>query len=131
VKSRLVVAAVAAASFVIVCGRPSHADEKPTMYMKQKLEMSQNILSSLTQGDFKSVEQNALQMNVVNALEKLVAKDQPHYKEYMRQLTVFETANRELQRMASEKNIEGATLAYTQMTVSCVQCHKLIRDAKK
>ena len=130
-KSRLAVAALAAACVVVVCGRPSHADEKPTEYMKQKLEMSQNILSALTQGDFKSVERSALQMNVVNFLEKQVAKDQPQYKEYVRQLTVFETANRELQRMASEKNIEGATLAYTQMTVSCVQCHKLIRDAKK
>jgi cytochrome c556 len=132
VKSKVVLVALLAGCFVVACGRPASADDdKPTQWMKQKLEMSQNILSALTQGDFKSVEHNAQQMNVVNYLEKMVVQDQPHYKEYMRQLNVFETANRELLRQASAKNIEGATLAYTQLTVSCVQCHKLVRDAKK
>ncbi len=130
-KSKFAFAALVAGSFVVFCGHPSKADDRPANWMKQKLEMSQNILAGLTKGDFKSVETNALQMNVVNFLEKEVAQDQPYYKEYSRQLNAFETANRELLRQASAKNIEGATLAYMQLTISCVQCHRIIRDAKK
>ena len=118
-------------ALIMTCGRPAGAEEKPSDWMKQKLEMSQKILAGLTQGDFEAVETNAQKMNVVNHLEKLVAADQPHYKEYMRQLNAFETANRELLRQSAAKNIEGSTLAYMQLTVSCVHCHRVVRDAKK
>jgi len=128
---KAVVFVLLASSLVIVRGSSSKADEKSAHWMKQKLEMSQNILAGLTKGDFKAIESNGLQMNIVSFLEKEVAQDKPYYKEYMRQLDAFETANRELLRQASTKNIEGATLAYMQLTVSCVQCHKIVRDAKK
>ena len=130
-KRTLLLLAAITAGILLTCGRPAPADEKPTDWMKQKLEMSQNILAGLTKGDFESIEANALKMNVVNYLEKQVAADQPQYKEYMRQLTAFETANRDLLRQSAKKNIEGSTLAYVQLTLSCVQCHKIVRDAKK
>src|SRR5262245_40471326 len=130
-KQLLCVTIAIGGSLLVTCGRPAVADEKPSDWMKQKLEMSQNILAGLTKGDFDAVETNAQKMNVVNHLEKLVAADQPHYKEYMRQLAAFESANRELLRQSGKKNIEGSTLAYVQLTVSCVQCHRVVRDAKK
>lgn len=130
-KRALFLLAAIAAGVLLTCGRPAEADEKPTDWMKQKLEMSQNILAGLTKGDFDAIEANAQKMNLVNYLEKQIAADQPHYKEYTRQLTAFETANRDLLRQAAKKNIEGSTLAYMQLTVSCVQCHKIVRDAKK
>ena len=37
----------------------------------------------------------------------------------------------ELIRQAGKKNLGGATLAYTQLTLSCVHCHNVVRDAKK
>lgn len=122
--------AVAAVSFLTTV-QPGRAEEKPTDWMQLKLQMSQEILAGLTRGDFAAVETHAQKMNVVNFMEKLVTADKPHYKEYTRQLQAFETANRELLRQSAAKNAEGATLAYVQLTISCVQCHKLIRDAKK
>ena len=38
---------------------------------------------------------------------------------------------KELIRQAERKNVSGATLAYTQLVSSCVQCHTVVRDAKK
>lgn len=122
--------AVAAMS-CLAAVQPGRAEEKPTDWMQLKLQMSQEILAGLTRGDFQAVETHAQKMNVVNFMEKLVTADKPHYKEYTRQLQAFETANRELLRQSAAKNAEGATLAYVQLTISCVQCHKLIRDAKK
>jgi cytochrome c556 len=51
-------------------------------------------------------------------------------KEYKRQTALFEFANEELVRQANAKNVEGATLAYNRLTVTCVQCHRVVRDAK-
>ncbi len=40
-------------------------------------------------------------------------------------------ANREIVRQAENKNIDGVALAYSQLTLSCVNCHKLLRDSKE
>lgn len=108
--------------------KKSGDQEKASIWMKKKLEFSQNILTGLTEGDFDKVGLNAKAMNYLGYLEKWARADRPDYK---RQLSYFEFANQELLRQAREKNVEGATLAYNQLTISCVQCHKLVRDLKK
>jgi cytochrome c556 len=137
-KSSLRIAVILACGAVFATISPTVADDKPdpspekaSAWMKQKLELSQNILSGLTQGDFEAVELNAQRMNIVNYLEKWSAADKPEYKDYKRQLSYFEMANRELLRQSRAKNVEGATLAYNQLTVSCVQCHQIVRKNKK
>jgi hypothetical protein len=65
---------------------------------------------------------------VVAYLAKADAADLP---EYQRQVRYFDDANKELIRQADNKNLSGATLVYTQLTLSCVQCHTVVRDAKK
>ena len=90
--------------------------------MRQKLRASQEILKGLADGDFTTIGANAQSMHVMDYLEKWVRADRP---EYRTQLRLFEFADRELIRSASERNLEAATLAYTQLTISCVNCHKL------
>lgn len=102
--------------------------EKASIWMKKKLEFSQNILAGLTECDFDKVRANAEAMDVLGYLEQWARADMPDYK---RQVSYFEFANRELIRQARAKNLDGATLAYNQLTVSCVQCHKIVRDMKK
>jgi hypothetical protein len=46
-------------------------------------------------------------------------------------LRLFEFADRELIRAAREENLYGATLAFTQLTISCVNCHKIVRSVPK
>ncbi len=50
---------------------------------------------------------------------------------YKTQLEVFATANEEIIRQADEDNVEGAALAFTQLTISCVNCHKQLRKIEK
>lgn len=111
--------------------KPTPTPDKAGEWMKKKLELSQAILDGLTHGDFAAVEGDAQRLNLVGYLEKLLTVDKPQYKEYMRQLSYFEMANRELLRQARAKNVEGAVLAYNQLNTSCVQCHKVVRDSKK
>ncbi len=136
--SSLRIAIVVATGLLLATIHPTTADEKPdpnaekaSAWMKQKLELSQNILAGLTKGDFEAVELNAQRMNIVNYLEKWAAADKPEYVDYKRQLSYFEMANREILRQSRAKNVEGATLAYNQLTVSCVQCHQIVRKDKK
>jgi cytochrome c556 len=47
--------------------------------------------------------------------------------EYRTQLQNFERANDQLIRHADAEQLDGAALAYVQLTLSCVDCHKVIR----
>ena len=102
--------------------------EKSATWMQRKLEHSQNILAGLTKADFAMIEANAGKMDDLNYLEQWGRDDLPEYK---RQLQYFSDANAELIRQAGKKNLGGATLAYTQLTLSCVHCHSVVRDVKK
>jgi hypothetical protein len=100
---------------------------KPDVWMKRKLEFSQEILAGLTEGDFEKVNVYAQTLNFVGYLSAWLRAEDADYK---RQVTYFEFAARELIRQSKEKNIDGAMLAYNQLTTSCVQCHKIVRAKK-
>jgi hypothetical protein len=103
------------------------ADEA-SLWMKQKLTASQLILAGLTKGDFDAIRKNASSMLAVGYLEQWFRSDVPNYKTMMKD---FEYANSSLMLAAQDKNLDAATLAYLQLTVSCVNCHKIVRDVKK
>jgi hypothetical protein len=103
-------------------------DDRPresSIWMKQKLVASQNILAGLTKGDYDSIEKNAQSMLAVSYLEKWVRAGTPGYRKLMQD---FESANKSLTVAARERNLDGATIAYVQLTLSCVHCHKIVRD---
>ncbi len=102
--------------------------QEASVFMKQKLSASQNILAGLTRADFDAIKKNAESMLVVGYLEKWVRADTPGYQKMMRD---FEYANKSLVLASREKNLDGATLAYVQLTFSCVHCHKLVRGDEK
>lgn len=120
---------------VVLCVAPSDGQEKksppqvkPDVWMKRKLEFSQEILAGLTEGNFAKVNDFAQMLNFVGYLSAWLRAEEPDYK---RQVTYFEFAAKELIRQSKEKNIDGAMLAYNQLTTSCVQCHKVVRAGKK
>jgi hypothetical protein len=104
------------------------AKKQASLWMKTKTKLSQDILVGLTEGDFEKIEKNASALNVAHFFDILFrAKNE----EYRQQTALFSAANKELIRQAEAKNIYGATLAYNQLTASCVQCHVIVRKANK
>jgi hypothetical protein len=93
--------------------------------MRSKLEHSKNVLGGLTTGDFEAIRKEAKAMRNLTVLERWFRADTPRYKA---QLNVFWFANDALIQAADEKNLDGAALAYTQLTLSCVNCHKYVRS---
>ncbi len=122
-----VVGIVAAIAFVLVAARVAGAAEaeESSFWMKKKMEYSEKILAGLAKANFEAIEKSAMSMNSLSQIENWIRAKSPAYKH---QLATFRSANKSLIRMAQDEDIDGATLAFMQLTQSCVQCHKLIRD---
>lgn len=95
-----------------------------TVGMKIKLDFAKNILEGLSTEDHAKVLEGAKAMRGMNEIESFVRGRSPAY---LTQLNIFRTATDALAESAAEKNLDGESLAYTQMTISCVNCHKVLR----
>jgi len=107
---------------------PETAETQPSVWMRKKLEYSRNILAGLSSEDFDKVAANAQAMQGMSRFEGFLRGKMPGYRT---QLEVFQDANEEIIRQAQKDNIEGAALAFTQLTISCVNCHKQLRAQSK
>lgn len=128
-KLRWVVATAVAT--LLVAGSALAADkekEEPgegSFWMQKKLEYSEKILAGLATADFEEIAKNARSMGALTQMEKWVRSGLPEYRS---QLRIFANANEQLIQAAEDEKLDGATLAYVQLTLSCVNCHKVVRD---
>jgi hypothetical protein len=99
-----------------------------SFWMRKKLEFSQNILGGIATADFDKILTNAEAMGRLSNIEGFIRRQTPGYQT---QLKLFEEALHEIVREAKHESVEGAGLAFTQMTFSCVNCHKRLREAEK
>jgi hypothetical protein len=103
-------------------------EKKPSFWMEKKLEYSQKILAALATQDFQEIGKKAHSLAALNQMERWVRAGVP---EYQAQLHIFQNANQQLINAANHENLDAAALAYVQLTMSCVNCHKVIRDTPK
>jgi hypothetical protein len=108
--------------------KESTADKSTSSWMKLKLDYSQKILAGIAKADFDQIVQSAEAMRNLTTVEGFVRGRVPGYST---QLEIFKDANMELIKQAKRDNVEGATLAFTQITLSCVNCHKKLREESK
>ena len=101
-------------------------EEQGSFWMQKKLEYSERILEGLAKEDYAEIAKNARSMNALSHMEKWVRASLPAYRA---QLRIFENANEQLITNADAEQLDGAALAYVQMTLSCVNCHKVVRDS--
>lgn len=105
------------------------ADAQPTpFWMRKKLDYAQQILGGIAEGDYDRIAHNAASMKALSRIEGFVRGRTPGYRT---QLQIFQDATEELMRQAEKENVDGAALAFTQLTISCVNCHKQLREAEK
>lgn len=101
-------------------------EHKPvSFWMEKKLEYTQDILRGLATGDLDDVAEKAEQMRLLSKVEGWIRSRKPGYSS---QLQAFEFANAEILRNARADNLDGATIGFQQLTISCVSCHKMIRN---
>ena len=117
---------------VVVADNPDKAREKTkkpskpvSFWMEKKLEYTQDILRGLATGELDQVAQRAEQMRLLSKVEGWVRNRKPGYRA---QFQAFEFANAEILRNSRADNLDGAAMAFQQLTISCVSCHKILRD---
>ena len=101
--------------------------DKEQVFMRTKLAHSQKVLEGLATEDFQTIASNSNQLKLIS----LDANWQVlQTEEYIRQSKEFRRAADRLTEAADKKNLDGAVLAYFQLTQSCVSCHKYVRDQR-
>ncbi|QDU26209.1 hypothetical protein ETAA8_12840 [Anatilimnocola aggregata] len=104
-----------------------HQGEPVSFWMKKKLDFSRHILEGIASGDCDKIAQSAQTMRSLGKIEAFMRGRNPGYRG---QLQAFDMSLDEIIRQANKDNIEGVTLGFNQLTVSCVQCHKQMRESK-
>ena len=107
--------------------RPAAAEIGPRPeLMQQKVASAQMILEGLATEDFPAIASGAETLERLTETQWRESSD----ADYGSLLKEFRLSSAELSRLAKEKNIDGAALAYLQLTLSCVNCHKALRPGK-
>ena len=94
-------------------------------FMKAKLAQAQAILEGLTVEDFDQIERNATAMFLLTKAEQWNASKDPQFIQHSKE---FERATTQLAKYARDKNLDGASLMYVQLTLNCIECHRFVRD---
>jgi hypothetical protein len=95
------------------------------LFMRKKLESSQSVLEGLALEDFDLIVKGAKDLKATSAAAEFMVIRDPIYTEHAAD---FRRVVDKLAKAAKEKRIDGATLAYMDMTMSCVECHKYVRN---
>jgi cytochrome c556 len=97
------------------------------VFMRAKLGHADKVLEGLAVEDFEMIERAAQELSLASLdsnWQVLQTED------YVRQSAEFRRSCDALKKAAQEKNLDGATLAWLEVTLKCVQCHKYVRDAE-
>jgi cytochrome c556 len=118
--------------FGLILGNASViADEAPkkrSPLMEKKLKNAQAILEGIAVLEFATVEKSAEELIQISKEAGWRALETPRYDLYSGD---FRRSAETLIKQSKAKNVEAATLAYMEMTMTCVKCHQHIREEKK
>lgn len=96
-------------------------------FMRRKLDLSREALQGIVTEDFPLIKKSA------DGLEKMSRQAEWevfHLDEYNHFSAEFRRIARSMGKQAEQKNIDGASMAYVQLTMSCVECHKFTRGVR-
>jgi hypothetical protein len=101
--------------------------DKVSDLMQKKLKHSQKILEGVAVGDFKKIADSADELVLISRDAEWKVKKTPRYELFSNQ---FRDNAEDLIKKAKDKNLDGAALAYVDLTLTCVRCHKYVREEK-
>ena len=96
--------------------------------MQRKLEYTHNILQALMLENFDAIERNSERLRQLSEASNW---NVIRTHEYTRHSSEFSRAVDALKKAAQEKDLDAAALAYVEMTLKCVQCHKYVRGVDR
>lgn len=122
----LLLAAMALAVAGIAASRvpPGRRTPATVEFMRDKLELSKRVLEGLATEDYDLIVSKARRLGAMSQESTWSLIEHPDYSrlsaEFRKNVELLATA-------AQNKNLDGVTLAYVRVTMSCVDCHKFVR----
>jgi hypothetical protein len=106
---------------------PGTPKQKKLTIMEQKLVAANKAMEGLALNDFTKIKENAEKLNDLSKLAAWKLIETPRYENYSEE---FQRITLKMAGQAKERNLEGAALAYVDMTLMCVKCHQHVREVK-
>lgn len=105
----------------------AYAQEQLRKLMIDKLENAQKILEGIATADFDKTGRHAENLlALANRAEWLAYKT----NRYELHSSEFRRAAETIVQRSRSKNLDGVTLAYMDLTMSCVRCHQYVREVR-
>ena len=119
-------------AFLLLAAVPalSRPPKEPTSVsdlMKKKLQHAQKVLEGVAVKDFDLITKNAEELILIsNEAEWKVLKT-PRYEIYS---SDFRRNAEALIKNAKDENLDAAALSYVDLTLTCVKCHRHVREER-
>ena len=94
-------------------------------FMRQKMQASSLILEGLCMDDLKRVTDGTQTLLKMPREAKWRVSNDMMYRRYSAEFT---QAVEELQKEAESNDIDGASMAWVNVTMKCLKCHKWVRN---
>jgi hypothetical protein len=101
-------------------------DREPSL-MQKKLEHAQRVLEGIAVHDFDKISRNAEDLIILSKQAEWKVLQTPQYELHSNE---FRRIADSLVKSARDKNLDAAALNYVEMTLSCVKCHKYVREVR-
>lgn len=102
--------------------------QKRAEFMRQKLDFSKSLLEGLALENYTAIDRNARALKTLSQAAEWEVPTIPDVENYVPLTTEFQKHADTIVKKARERDLEGATTAYTQLVQSCVKCHKYVRE---
>ena len=94
--------------------------------MQLKVACSMKVLVGITLEDYGLIANNAEKLVELSNKTNWYSRQVPEYELFLNE---FRRNAQDLKKAGQQKNLDSASLAFVQMTLSCVSCHKFIRKS--
>lgn len=126
-KRTLVGMALLAAGLTLWLG-VNGAESRTRETMRLKLEFAQNVLEGIALEDFELIAFNAGKLKAICQSADWQHRQSAEYQRHTGEFTRHADA---LIKAAERHNVDAATVAYFQLTASCVSCHRHLRGTEQ
>lgn len=123
------VLAVGAGAMLLRADPPAtRIKDSSDVLMHAKLTSAQNVLAGLVRENFDQIESAAREMKRISQAAEWPRQRDSVYEHYSAE---FRRQCAKLENLAKDRNHEGASFTYMQMTTICISCHDYVRDSRR
>jgi len=95
--------------------------------MMEKLNSSKMLLEGIALADFNKITRHAETLIQLSKTAEWFVYKTPRYETHSNE---FRRAAETILQKARDKNLDGVTLAYFDLTMGCVRCHRYVREVR-